>query len=214
LLIRVQSFIVSARQARVLLTGGIGAGKSTVGELLRARGALVIDADEIGHSVLEPGGEAFNRVAETWPSVVVDGLIDRQLLADIVFHDPHELQRLESFTHEAIRKRIRRMIEASQERVVVVEVPLLTDFMGKGWIRVVVDADPAIRMERLAERGVDEGDAVRRMAAQPDRLSWRAAADILIDNSGGPAELEGRVAVLWRRLTTQGSETGTEPAHR
>ena len=68
-----------------MLTGGIGAGKSSVGELLRARGALVIDADKVGHQVLEPGGEAFDRVAETWPSVVVNGVIDRRRLADIVF---------------------------------------------------------------------------------------------------------------------------------
>ncbi len=60
---------MSDRQVRVLLTGGIGAGKSSVGELLRARGALVIDADEVGHKVLEPGGAAFDRVAETWPAV-------------------------------------------------------------------------------------------------------------------------------------------------
>ena len=202
---------MSARQVRVLLTGGIGAGKSTVGEILRARGALVIDADEIGHGVLEFGGEAFNQVAETWPSVVVDGTIDRRLLADIVFHDPQALQRLEGFTHTAIRQRIGNLIEGSHEQVVVVELPLLTDFMGEGWIRVVVDADPTIRMGRLAGRGVDENDVVRRMAAQPDRPSWNAAADVLIDNSGGPAELERRVASLWDHLTTRGSEAGSEP---
>ena len=101
---------MSDRQVRVLLTGGIGAGKSSVGELLRARGALVIDADEIGHQVLEPGGEAFDRVAETWPSVVVDGVIDRRKLADIVFGDPVELRRLEEFTHGAIREKISRTI--------------------------------------------------------------------------------------------------------
>ncbi len=167
-----------------MLTGGIGAGKSTVGQLLRVRGALVIDADEIGHQVLEPGGAAYDRVAETWPSVVVDGVIDRTRLADIVFRDRADLERLESLTHVAIRQQIARMIETSTEKVVVVEVPLVTDFMGSGWLRVVVDTDPETRMERLGGRGTTADDASRRMAAQPDRTRWIATADHVIDNSG------------------------------
>lgn len=193
---------MSVRQVRVLLTGGIGAGKSSVGELLRARGALVIDADEVGHRVLAPGGEAFNRVSETWPSVVVDGVIDRRLLADIVFHDPQELQRLEGFTHVAIRQRISGLIEASSEQVVVVEVPLLTDFMGEGWIRVVVDADSKERVERLHRRGMTGDDTNRRLAAQPNRTQWAASADVVIDNTGDLEALAEQVDVLWAGLTS------------
>jgi len=191
---------VSDRQVRVLLTGGIGAGKSSVGELLRARGALVINADKVGHRVLEPGGEAFERVAETWPSVVVDGVIDRRRLADIVFRDPAQLQMLEAFTHSAIRQGITDIIKRSSERVVVVEVPLLTDFMGSGWIRVVVDADPDIRKERLRRRGMKASDAVRRMAAQPVRAEWVAAADVVIDNALDPDALAAQVDTLWEGL--------------
>jgi dephospho-CoA kinase len=183
-----------------LLTGGIGAGKSSVGELLRARGALVINADKVGHRVLEPGGEAFERVSETWPSVVVDGVIDRRRLADIVFRDPAQLQMLEAFTHAAIRQRITDIIKRSSEWVVVVEVPLLTDFMGSGWIRVVVDADPDIRKERLRRRGMKASDAVRRMAAQPVRAEWVAAADVVIDNALDPDALAAQVDTLWEGL--------------
>ncbi|MGZ8783982.1 MAG: dephospho-CoA kinase [Acidimicrobiia bacterium] len=191
---------MSDRQVRVLLTGGIGAGKSSVGELLLARGALVIDADQVGHQVLESGGEAFERVAETWPSVVVDGMIDRRRLADIVFGDPAELEKLEGFTHAAIRRRIARMIERASEQVIVVEVPLLTDFMGPGWIRVVVDADPDTRTERLRRRGMDGSDASRRMAAQAERADWVAAADVVIDNSLDPDALGAQVDAFWERL--------------
>jgi dephospho-CoA kinase len=193
---------VSDRQVRVLLTGGIGAGKSSVGELLRARGALVIDADQIGHQVLEPGGEAFDRVSNTWPSVVVDGVIDRRRLADIVFRDPSELERLESFTHAAIRERIASMIQQAAEQVVVVEVPLLTDFMGEGWLRVVVDTDPEARLQRLRRRGMEEDDASRRIAAQPARTEWVASADVMIDNSVDPEALEIQVGALWGLLTS------------
>jgi dephospho-CoA kinase len=192
---------VSEEQVRVLLAGGIGAGKSSVGELLRARGARVIDADEVGHQVLEPGGTAYDRVAETWPSVVVGGAIDRRRLADIVFRDPADLERLEGFTHAAIRQRIADLMEGSHEQVVVVEVPLLTDFMGTGWLRVVVDAGLETRMRRLRGRGMDEDDATRRMAAQPERDRWVAAADVLIDNSGQPDTLDDQVDALWERLT-------------
>jgi dephospho-CoA kinase len=171
--------------------------------LLRARGALVIDADEIGHSVLAPDGEAFNRVADTWPSVVVDGVIDRRRLADVVFRDQEELQRLEEFTHAAIRRRIGGLIEASNEQVVVVEVPLLTDFMGEGWIRVVVDADAEGRVGRLHRRGMAGDDATRRIAAQPARTQWAASADVVIDNTGDLEALAGQVDSLWARLISQ-----------
>ena len=187
---------------RVLLTGGIGAGKSAVGELLRARGALVIDADEVGHRVLDPGGAGFEAVAATWPSVVVDGVINRGRLADIVFQDPAELERLERFTHVAIRQSIADLIGRSAARVVVVEVPLLTDFMGAGWLRVVVDTNIELRTSRLLERGMDADDATRRIAAQPSRVEWQAAADVLIDNSGDFDALVQQVDALWDQLVS------------
>lgn len=202
---------MSDRQVRVLLTGGIGAGKSSVGDLLRARGALVIDADDIGHQVLEPGGEAYDRVAERWPSVVVEGVIDRRKLADIVFDDPVELRRLEEFTHGAIRERIYRTISQSPEQVVIIEVPLLSDFMGSGWMRVVVDADLEIRTQRLSLRGMDRDDVSRRMAAQPDRPAWNSAADFLIDNSGGQFDLEAQVEALWEQLANTVHKTDQDP---
>jgi dephospho-CoA kinase len=185
----------------VLLSGGIGSGKSTVGELLRARGALVVDADAIGHQVLEPGGEAFTAVAEAWPSVVVEGIIDRSRLAEIVFSDPTELDRLESMTHSAIRRRISEVIAGSTQEVVVVEVPLLTDFMGPGWVRVVVDADVDVRLERLRRRGVDRDDALRRMNVQPDRQVWRTSADFVVDNAADYAALGAQVDALWAWLS-------------
>ncbi len=201
---------MSTRQVRVLLTGGIGAGKSSVGELLRSRGALVIDADRVGHEVLGPDGEAFVHVLETWPSVVVDGVIDRGRLADIVFRSAADLERLEGFTHTSIRSEIARRIEKATEHVVVVEVPLMTDFMGTGWIRVVVDADAAARANRLRLRGMDQGDADRRMAAQPPRDAWVASAHMVIDNSADPQTLKAQVDALWDRLTAWRGSGGAE----
>lgn len=189
---------MSDRQVRVLLTGGIGAGKSSVGELLRARGALVIDADQVGHQVLEPGRAAYDQVAKTWPSVVVDGGIDRRRLADIVFEDIHELRKLEKLMHPAIRQRIGDLVEGSEATVVVVEVPLLSDFMGSGWTRVVVDAPVDVRLTRLAAR--ESGDAMRRMSVQPSSALWRKSADLVIDNAGDLDQLNRQVDDLLETL--------------
>ena len=171
--------------------------------MLLRRGCYVIDADEIGHEVLEPGGEAFERVAAAFPDTLVDGTIDRGLLARDVFADPTRLRLLESLTHPAIRAGIRRDVEACGERVVVVEVPLISDFLGDGWLRVVVDVPTGRRLQRLLDRGLDLEDVRRRIDAQPSRRQWRDAADFLVDNSGDLADLEREVERLWSWLNDQ-----------
>jgi dephospho-CoA kinase len=181
-------------QARVVLCGGIGSGKSTAGELLAALGADVIDADEAGHRVLDPDGDAFGAVASRWPQAVKDGVIDRRVLGRIVFGDPLELAELEAATHPAIRAFILRRVARSASDVVVVEVPILSDFLGPGWTRALVDAPDDRRKERLLARGMTAEEIGRRMAAQPTRQQWLDAADYVIDNSGSLQDLELAVA--------------------
>jgi len=169
--------------------------------MLQRRGCCIIDADQVGHKVLEPGGEAFDQVVAAFPDVLVDGAIDRGLLAAEVFADPRRLRLLESLTHPAIRDRIHRSVEESGSRIVVVEVPLISDFLGDGWMRVVVDAPPERRLYRLHVRGMDPEDARRRMDAQPSRGEWRDAADFVVDNSGDLKDLEREVERLWSWLS-------------
>ncbi len=161
----------------------------------------MIDADRVGHKVLDVDGEAFPAVSEAFPEAVVGGVIDRALLAREVFADPARLRLLESLTHPAIRRRIQRTVDKCDDAVVVVEVPLLTDFLGAGWRRILVDVPDEIRLERLVERGMRPIDAKTRMAAQPSREEWRAAADYLIDNSGDRDALVDAVDALWNELT-------------
>lgn len=190
------------RHIRVVLSGGIGAGKTAVAEILATRGIPVIHADMIGHAVLEPEGEAFSAVAGRWPEVVEEDRIDRQKLAAIVFEHPRALDELESMTHPSIAARILNLVAAESESdLVVVELPLLLPILGAGWTRIVVDAPLELREQRLLDRGMQQADLQARMAAQPSESEWRDAADYVIVNDGSPEDLDTGVDRLleWLR---------------
>ncbi len=175
--------------------GGIGSGKSAVRKLLTERGVRTIDADEIGHLVLAAEGMA--PVAERWPHVVLEGQIDRKLLAGVVFDDPVELAALESITHPLIFGRIATELEGFSG-VAVVEMPLLGSELG--WPLIVVDATDLQRVEWAVGRGMAEADVLRRMAAQPSRGQWLAAADVVIPNHGTSEELAVAVDLILSEL--------------
>ncbi|MEX1280642.1 MAG: dephospho-CoA kinase [Acidimicrobiia bacterium] len=177
---------------RVVLTGGIGTGKSTVAALLASAGATVVDADRIGHEVLEPGGTAFEPVTERWPHVVVDGRIDRRALGRIVFGDPDQLAELEALTHPAIRAAALERL-ADIDGLAVLEVPIPVRWAPEEWPVVVVDAPDEVRFARLSDRGLDDDEITQRMAAQPARDEWLAMADHVVDNSGGRDVLQREV---------------------
>ena len=192
---------------RYLLTGGIGSGKSTAGSIFERFGATVISADRIGHEVMAPGGEAFDGVATRFPGSVIDGMIDRSTLAAHVFGDAAELSVLEQITHPVIRSRIERAV-SDRDGVVLVEVPLITDFLGPGWLRIVVDAPTEVRIERLMGRGRSRPDIEARMRAQPTRGEWLEAADLVVDNRGNRPALERECRAVWARISLSG-EPGT-----
>jgi dephospho-CoA kinase len=184
---------------RVLLGGGIGSGKSIAGRRLEELGALVVEADRIGHMVLEVDGEAFEAVSERWPAVVDGCCINRGSLAEIVFADPSQLIELEAMTHPPIIRRIRDL--ASSDGHLVVEIPLILNVPGE-WTKVVVDAKEDVRLRRAVERGGDEEDVRRRIASQPHRVDWMTWADESIDNNGSAGDLRKQVDGLWHRLRT------------
>lgn len=167
--------------------------------LLAERGIRVIDADAVGHLVLD--AEALPAVAERWPHVVLEGQVDRKLLADVVFADPVELGALESITHPLIFGRIRAELEGFSGPAVV-EMPLLDSELG--WPLIVVDAPEETRIQRAIARGMKREDVERRISAQPSRGEWLAAADIVVPNDGTRDELEAAVGLLADRLLTAG----------
>jgi dephospho-CoA kinase len=182
---------VTSENRRWLLSGGIGSGKSEVGRLFAAAGIRVVDADRMGHRVLEPAGKGFAAVANRWPEVLRDGVIDRGRLAGIVFADPGQLRELESLTHPYIFGMIRDELEGF-DGLAVVEVPIIET--GLLWPRMVVDAPDELRFERTLERGMSTDDVRARMASQPSRAQWLASADLVIPNHGSLEELEQTVA--------------------
>jgi dephospho-CoA kinase len=182
---------------RILLGGGIGSGKSIAGQRLEEFGATVVEADHLGHELLERDGAAFEAVSDRWPSVLVDGHIDRRALAEIVFADAQQLGELEALTHPAIVHRIEEL--ASRSRDLVVEVPLILHVRGE-WTRAFVDSDEEIRIRHAVERGGSEADVRRRIAAQPHRAEWMAWADETVENNGSIKELEAQIDALWHSL--------------
>ena len=161
----------------------------------------MISADEAGHRVLEPGGPAEAEVAGRWPEAMIEGRINRRALGRIVFSEPGFLADLESITHPAIRALILSEVEAEGAvPVVMVEIPLPVDFLGSGWVRIVVDAPEDQRIFRLRLRGMEPEEIAGRMAAQPDRPAWLAMADHIIDNSEDLEHLLLECHRVWRTL--------------
>lgn len=196
------------RRVRVGLTGGIASGKSTVSRMLEAKGALVIDADQLARAVVEPGTEGLRQVVEAFGSDVVDsaGRLDRARLGALVFGDPGRRIRLEQIVHPLVRAEAARLeAEARADQVVVHDIPLLveTGQQGDFDLVVVVDATPATQVERLVRtRGMSADAAGERIAAQAGREERRAAADEVILNDGSLDDLGTAVERLWRRIQT------------
>lgn len=191
---------------RVGLTGGIGAGKSAISELLAARGATIIDADQVAREIVEPGTPSWKAIVEKFGSGVqnADGSLDRTELGSIVFSDPELLRTLEAITHPAITERTAELEEqAGSEAIVVHDNPLLID-MGAHTrcdFVVVVDVPQSVQLTRLVElRGMREEDARARIRAQIGRTERTGAADYIIDNTGSRAELAAAVGGLWAEL--------------
>ena len=194
------------RTVHVGLTGGIGAGKSTVARLLAERGAIVLDADYAARAVVEPGTEGLAEIARTFgPEVLrADGSLDRAALAGLVFADEELRKQLNAIVHPRVRTWMAERADAAPEgSIVVQDIPLLVEGGLNTFFAyiVVVDADDETRIKRLiGDRGMTEDEARARIAAQAPREKRNAAADRLIDNTGSPAELSSAVAELWREL--------------
>jgi dephospho-CoA kinase len=190
------------------LTGGIGAGKSAVADLLAEHGAVLIDADRIAREVVEPGGPAYRPLVDRFGPTIVDadGKVDRPALAAVVFSDPAALADLNAITHPAIGAEMARRKETAEgtDQVVVLDIPLLKaehrETMALDSV-VVVDAPVETALARLVEiRGMSKEDAEARMAAQVSREERLSGADLVVDNSHDLDHLRDEVGRVWEAL--------------
>jgi dephospho-CoA kinase len=188
------------------LTGGIGAGKSTVSSMLADRGAVVVDADRIARDLQSPGSPVLDAMAERFGSHILleDGALDRGAVAKIVFNDEAALADLNAIVHPAMQSEIQRQIDEQRgtDRVVVLDFPLLGENPRKGLAAtIVVDIPVDVAVQRLVEqRGMDEHDARARINSQLSRDERLATATHVIDNSGDRERLESQVDGLWEQL--------------
>jgi dephospho-CoA kinase len=194
------------------LTGNIATGKSEVARILGDLGACVIDADQVAHEVMLPGGPAYDNVITAFgPEILAaDGTIDRVRLGDIVFRDPAALRRLEMAVHPATIVEVARRIAQSPAPVVVVEaIKLLEASLHLGCDAVwVVTAPRQLQIARLvAARGMTEEDAALRVDAQPPQEEKAALADLVIANDDGLNALRQKVETAWSQLVTSRSTT-------
>lgn len=188
---------------RIGLTGGIGAGKSTVARVLTERGAYLVDSDKIAREVVAPGTPGLERIVEAFGDGVLaeDGSLDRPALAAIAFANEENRLTLNGITHPLIGARTAEMIEAAPvDGIVLQDIPLLVEggLAPLFHLVIIVDADVEERVRRLTgQRGMDEQDARARIAAQATEEQRRAVADVWIDNTGAPDDLEPLVGALW-----------------
>jgi len=190
---------------KVGLTGGIGAGKSTVADMFSKLGAVVIRSDELARQVIEPNTPGFQKVLSRFGNQILqeNGSIDRQKLAQIVFNDQNSLKDLEEIIHPLVRNKTNELIESqTQETIVVNEVPLLLEKkMEKMFdFLVVVISSEKNRINRLQKRGISEPEAKKRMSLQVSDEVRKSSADFLITNDGNIDQLEADVAKVWQAL--------------
>jgi dephospho-CoA kinase len=208
----------------VVVTGGIGSGKSTVVRELARLGAVVIDADVLAREALATRSPAAAAVLAHFgaPVRAVDGSIDRAALGAAIFERPEERRWLEALVHPIVRAGIDAALDRiaaldareGTDHVVAVEIPLFVESGGRARYPrtdavVVVDASLERAVERLvAMRGMSAAEARARIAAQADRAARLETADRVIVNDGTPAELLEAVQDCWRWLVRQASQAG------
>jgi dephospho-CoA kinase len=221
---------------KVGLTGGIGAGKSEVSRLLDAHGAVIVDADKIAREVVEPGTPGLAAVVAEFGEEILapDGTLDRPKLGSLVFADTERLAALNAIVHPLVGERSAELERQAQEAaqaeqaqqaaaaesaqgqdggaVIVHDVPLLAEngLAPLYDLVLVVDASPETQMDRLVRlRGMTEGEAAARMAAQATRRERLAVSDIVIKNDGPLEELQARVREVWDALRERAAGAGS-----
>lgn len=188
------------------LTGNIGTGKSTVLRYLAQKGAHIVDADQLTHRAQSPQGPAYPAIVGLFGKEILneDGTINRVALGKIVFSDPQKLAKLEQLVHPAVFQLAQEEIASTLAPVVILEAIKLLEannvvkLCQEIW---VITASEERQLERLmANRGMSEAEAQRRMANQSSQAEKIKRADRVIDNDGTPEKLYEQLDRIWKEL--------------
>lgn len=186
------------------LTGGIGAGKSTVAELFARLGALVIDADQLARMAIERGSDGFADVMLRFgEEVIVNGDIDRKKLAEIVFSDEQARKDLEAIVHPRVQALFAEAVaDLDHDDILIYEIPLLveTGAADKFDYVITVESEIELRKERLLKKGLYISQIEKRMASQASEEARTAVADSVIRNDGDEDSLLRQVENLWESV--------------
>ena len=190
------------------LTGGIGSGKSTVSRFLAELGAVIIDADKIGHEVYRPDTDTWRKLVKTFGRGILaaDNTIDRKKLGAIVFSNEEELKRLNAIVHPQITEIIKKQIDdyrRKDAKVIVLDAPVLLEAHAKNltdevWV-VVADDDNVIK-RAVARTGLREEQIRDRIRAQMSTTERIKNAQVIIYNDGTPEDLRGKIKKLWEQI--------------
>ncbi len=188
----------------VALTGGIGSGKSTVGQIFEDLGAIVTDSDQLARDVVERGTTGFDQIIAAFgDEVLKNGDLNRAALADLVFKDPAKRKQLEQITHPLIRKAFAKIVESAKgDSIVVNQIPLLVESNHdyKFDHVITVSASEAVRIERLLKRGMNLTQIQQRLQAQSNDAQREKISDSIIRNDNSQADLLSEVEKVWELL--------------
>ena len=191
----------------IALTGGIGSGKTAVGEILANFGAIVIDSDQLARQVVERGTPGFDQiVAQFGDEILKNGDLDRAALASLIFTDPKKRFELEQITHPLIRQEFAKIIKSLPEDAIVVnQIPLLVESKHdyKFDYIVTVSTSEEIRVARLLKRGLNKDQITKRIQAQATDSEREVIADLIIKNEKSKEELFTQVEKLWELLQSK-----------
>lgn len=188
----------------VALTGGIGAGKSTVAQYLAELGAFVIDADQLARMVIERGTDGFAEVLLRFgDEIILNGDVDRKKLGEIVFSDSQARKDLESIIHPRVQALFAQAVnDLDEDEILVYEIPLLveTDAAEKFDYVITVESDIELRKARLLKKGLYISQIEKRIAAQATQSAREAIADSVILNDSDEDSLLRQVENLWESV--------------
>jgi len=198
------------------MAGGVGAGKSSVARFFEEMGAVVIDADRLGHEVLEEE-EVRRSLRRRWGDAVFGehGRVDRRRVASLVFSDEAARTFLNGLTHPRIRERIEQLIEGCRSEaatpLVVLDAPLIYEGGLEGWCEAIVfvEADRHVREARTsAQRQWDADELARRESAQTSPDAKQRRADFVISNNGAPEETRRQSRAVFRAILGVAPDSG------